>query len=431
MARGRWTLPWSLALLCFTLAAGTGALLRFAMFQGAPFGLALGDMRHAHSHLMFFSWATPPLMLFAGLTLASRGRRLPGATAVAVGAAVGGLIAYPPFLLSGYGYLPLFGRELPLSMMASGLNGLPWYAFALCWLIGSWRLPRNLPLRLIDGAILMLLVASAGAALLALSGVSGTLTPGKMAAFVDLFLTAFADGWFGLGVLAALALVIERRLGAAPRAGAALGLPAWLLAGGLAVRSLARLFRDAFAVSDVGWLVALAGAVAALAWLWLVIALWSRLENAAADGRPAKDAGDDPQASWLARASLALLGLKAVVELALSVPAADAWLTSQGAHVLLLHAFLLGAVSLGIVAAARLLLTSQAFAPALLLALAVLVMVLALVPLTALWPSAWTGPWVLRAAAYSSLGPPAVALLALAWLLWGRPGTATTSRSSA
>lgn len=439
MSRTRWLAPWSLALVCFALAAGTGALLRFAMYQGAPFGLALGDIRHAHSHLMFFSWATPPLMLFAGLALAARGRRLPAATALAVSAAVCGLIAYLPFLLSGYGYLPLFGRELPLSMMASGLNGLPWYAFALCWLLGSWRLKRDLSLRLMDGAVLMLLVASAGAALLAQAGVSGTLTPDRMAAFVDLFLTAFADGWFGVGLLAALTLVLEAPAGARTTqgAGAQLGTVAWLLAGGLAVRSLARLFQDAYAVSGIGWLVALSGAVAAAAWLWLVIALWSRLEEAAANGRLGEGAPGDAQALWLARASLALLGLKAVVELALTTPAADAWVTSQGLHVLLLHAFLLGAVSLGIVAAARLLLARHAFVPATWFALAVLVMVVALVPLTGLWPSALTGPWVLRAAAFTSLGPPAVAVLALASLLWrrGRPPevtpAATSSRSSA
>src|SRR5690606_34983923 len=184
----------------------TGAALRFSFLYGLPWNLRFDDLRHAHSHLMFFSWATPVLMLVAAEATRRAGGRLPGGGLVAILAGLAGLLAYLPFLLSGYRLMPVAGRELPLSMMASVLNGLVWYLFAVLYLVGTWRLTRHPALRLLDGAVVLLLVSSAGAVLLATSGISGTATPVTTAAFVDLFLTLFADGWFGLGVLAALVL---------------------------------------------------------------------------------------------------------------------------------------------------------------------------------------------------------------------------------
>src|SRR5690606_25780622 len=168
---------WRLALFSLLLAMLTGAALRFSFIYGLPGGLRFQDVRHAHSHLMFFSWATPVLMLVAAAAVRRAGGRLIGAGACAMAAAVAGLLAYPPFLLSGYRLLSLAGRELPVSMMASGLNGALWYLFAALYLARSWRLARDPALRLLGGAVVLLLVSSLGAVLLAVSGISGTATP--------------------------------------------------------------------------------------------------------------------------------------------------------------------------------------------------------------------------------------------------------------
>src|SRR5690606_1433652 len=96
-------LAWRLALASFTLAALTGAFMRFGLYLGFPAGLRFGDVRHAHSHLMFFAWATPALMLCAHHALKDAGRRMPGGVKTAIAAALAGLLAYVPFLLSGYG----------------------------------------------------------------------------------------------------------------------------------------------------------------------------------------------------------------------------------------------------------------------------------------------------------------------------------------
>src|SRR5690606_15833223 len=96
---------------------------------------------------------------------------------------------------------------------------------------------RTPALRLMDGAVVMLLVSTFGVFLLMTEGMSGTSTPASVAANADFFLTLFADGWFGLGLLSALVLT---RFGAGRGASRAFmsgfGTGAWLLAAGLAAR---------------------------------------------------------------------------------------------------------------------------------------------------------------------------------------------------
>jgi len=45
-----------LSLLSFILAAAPGALFRYGLIYSLPEALELGNIRHAHTHLMFFNW---------------------------------------------------------------------------------------------------------------------------------------------------------------------------------------------------------------------------------------------------------------------------------------------------------------------------------------------------------------------------------------
>lgn len=406
---------WRLALLSLLVAMITGTALRFAFIYGLPWGLRFEDVRHAHSHLMFFSWATPVLMVVAAEAVRRAGGRLTGAVACAIAASLAGLLAYTPFLLSGYRLLPMAGRELPLSMMASGLNGLVWYVFAALYLIGSWRLTRNPALRLLDGAVVLLLVASLGAVMLAVTGVNGTATPTSTTAFVDLFLTLFADGWFGVGVVAALVLThFEGRARSTPRFGAAV----WLLTLGLAVRSLARVATDAYGVPGLD-LVERAGAlVAAAGWAYLALSLVGRRsaprpsDSGVAAPAPVEPVVDPP-GHGVAVAAMWLLAFKAVVEAVIALPVGEDLVARLGLRVLFLHAFLLGAVTLGLVSAGRTLVSTRAFAPVRALAVSVVVVVLCLLPLTGVWPSSLVGRWMLWAAALSSALPALVVAYAI------------------
>ncbi|HET8986315.1 MAG TPA: hypothetical protein VFN03_11190, partial [Trueperaceae bacterium] len=363
---------WRLALFSLLLAMLTGAALRFAFIYGLPWGLRFEDVRHAHSHLMFFAWATPVLVLVAAEAVRRAGGNLAGAGACAIAAAVAGLLAYIPFLVSGYRMLPVGGRELPLSMMASGLNGLLWYVFAALYVAGSWRLTRNPALRLLDGAVVLLLFSSLGAVLLAVTGVNGTATPTSTAAFVDLFLTLFADGWFGVGLVAALVLT---HFGANARSTFGFGAAAWLLTLGLALRSGARVATDAYGVQGLDLVERCGGLVAACGWLYLTL---SQLTDRRSVPRPTESGVVAPVAPpsitdspgrQVAVAALWLLALKAVVEAFVALPFGEELFVRWSLRVLLLHAFLLGAVTLGLVAAIRTLLSPRAFVPVRTLAL--------------------------------------------------------------
>jgi len=400
---------WRLALASFTLAALTGAFMRFGLYLGFPWGLQFADVRHAHSHLMFFSWATPALALAADAALGTVGRRLPGGAATAIAAALAGLAAYVPFLLSGYRLLPVGDAELPLSMMASGLNGVVWYALAALYASGSRGAPRTPALRLFDGAFSLLVVSTFGVLLLMVEGMGGTSTPLSVAANADFFLTLFADGWFGLGLLGALACT---RFADGPRRG--FGLATWSLAAGLCLRSGARLAAEHGLASGLRWLEGAGGLIAAAAWLWLAYALWRR------------DVGGAGVGQVVARVTLALIALKAAVEVALALPAGEELVAREGLRVMLLHAYLLGAVTLGLASFGRARLGPVAWRGLGAFAVAVAAMVALLLPQTGLWPATLGGFWALPAAALSSLGPALLGGYALMASLGARlPGAAT------
>lgn len=60
LQRGRWI--WGGALVLFIVAGVTGVFFRFGVAYGWTGGLNLENIRHAHSHLMYFGWGTPLLM---------------------------------------------------------------------------------------------------------------------------------------------------------------------------------------------------------------------------------------------------------------------------------------------------------------------------------------------------------------------------------
>lgn len=396
--------------------------MRFGMFAGLPGGLLLGDVRHAHSHLMFYSWATPALMLLIGEAARRAGARFRAGAWCAIAAAVAGLLAYLPFLLSGYRLLAVGDSALPLSMMASGLNGVAWYAFALLYLVATWRTRRTTALRFADGAVVALIVASVGAVLLAVAGMSGAAEPHRLDAFVDMFLTLFADGWFGLGVLAALLLTVFADL----RAPARLAGLAWLLTAGLVIRTAARLAVDAYGVESLALVESAGGLLAGLTWLGIVVVLLAEARGATRLHAEVMPGGRGPTSAnrLVALGVLLLLAFKAVVELVLAIPAGEAFVAREGLRVLFLHAFLLGAITLACATAMRSLLGSAAWRWLVPFTVLVGVMLACLVPLTGLWPARLSGPWTLKVAFYSSLGPAAAGLLAL---LTSRPSAAAAN----
>lgn len=372
---------WRSTLLLFLLAAGTGVFLRFGLLNGFPGGLLFPDVRHAHSHLMFFGWATPVLMV---LLLKLTGRDGGKPVRFLLGAVLlTALSTFVPFLLSGYRFTVIGGRALPLSMIASGLCGMTWYAFLVLWLVRSRRAERRPTDAFFSAALILLLLSSVAAAALAPAGVFrwGPAVINSLAMF---FLELFAEGWFGLALIGiAYRLHPEVRFGSPAKTGL------WLLSSGLVMRCLA----DALLTNGIAGTTFFvhAGNLLAGSGMLLILAPLAALLRRRQFG--------------LWHVVWGLLALKGVFDLLFTVPALSALSDAAGLRVFYLHAFLLGAISIGLIAAARHVWGERAFSQPWLFTAAVLVMTASLLPISGAWPRAWTGRWTLVAAAWTSTLP--------------------------
>lgn len=385
---------WRLALATFVVAAGTGLVLRLVPLVGAMPGLEYADIRHAHSHLMYFGWATPLLMALIADGLQRRG--LP------VGAGSGRIVAttfavawasYLPFLVSGYEPIVLGEVRLPLSVAAATLNVAAWWWFA-AWYARSRRgLPGDAGGWLVDGAVALLVAASVGALARGVVGALGVTDPLALQAPIHAFLDLFADGWVLLAVLGvAWGAVAPTR-----------SLPRWVvptLVVGMVPTFLLTLSGDLLpgGVRAVAATTSIAGLVA----LGRVVgALWP-----ATAARPA----------W--RFVLVLVAVRLVAGVVLVVPAWASWALGGGLRVLHLHVMGLGVLTGGLVAAAadRDLLTGR-------LArhwrVAVTAVLASLVLLTDLWPATLRGSWVLYVVAAAASLP---VVAAIGSLVVGAPG---------
>ncbi len=380
----RWV--WAGALGCFVLAGTTGALFRFGLLTGLPAGLQFSNIRHAHSHLMYFGWVTPLLMALMVSRLPQLiGRPLTRRFGPTIAAALLlGLLAYPFFLLYGYSLAEIGGKRLPLSMMAVSLPGFAWYAFVWQYWRETRGVRRPFALQLWDAALIALVVASLGGVGRVGLVILKVSEPFWGEAMVHLFLDLFSDGWFILALLGLVYAVYPRAETAWARRGTALvavGLPATILLG----------IPSALVPEPLRLVGGVGGALVGAGLLLHVAALWPHIA-----------------AGW--RIPLAFLALKAAAELSLVVPALDHWGEATGLRIPYLHWLLLGFVSLGLVQAAweRWDVTTRASRAW--LTGAILALQLSLIPLTNLWPAAWAGRWALWLAAWAAMGPVVVAL---------------------
>jgi len=213
------------ALFALALAASTGVLLRFGMIYGMPaWALNFAAVRHAHSHLMYFGWVTLALMVFIWRALPGyTGRPLSRAVYWQLAAtSVFALLSYPAFWQNGYGLTQIGSAHLPLGSMVSTFNGLTWFWFVFLYVRATRGLnPRPLPVQLWDWAIMLLLLASLGAAGLVGLVFSRVDNPFLQQLFLHQFLDLFAVGWFNLAILGVFWWQLARAMGPTT-------LPQWL-----------------------------------------------------------------------------------------------------------------------------------------------------------------------------------------------------------
>jgi hypothetical protein len=379
-----------LALGVFLLAGSTGAWLRFGVTAGFPLGLQYTNIRHAHSHLMYFGWVTPALMVLILINLERLAPQpLPHAFQHIIHYTFGAaLLAYAAFLPNGYRPTVIGGLALPLSVMAAGLNVVGWYAFIWQYIKFTKGAPRTLTLRLWDAALTFMGLASLGGWGLPLLTLLQLEDPLISMALTHLFLDIFADGWFVLAMLGIIYTTVPTAANE-PRARRShelmiVGLPALFLLG-IPTHVVSGPLR---LIGSIGGLLVSLGLLGHLSVLWRRVA-----------------------ASW--RLPLFFLGLKAVTLLIIVIPAVAAWAERSGLRVPYLHWLLLGFVTLGLVTAALAEEPQSVARYQRWFVAAVVALQVTLLPLTQLWPVAWRGRWVLTAAAWGALAPVLVGLLML------------------
>jgi hypothetical protein len=367
---------WPVALGLFVLAGATGVLYRLGLTYGWTAGLDLVNIRHAHSHLMYFGWVTPLLFALVAAHLPTlTGRALPrsmrGVLIACFGAA---LVSYPLFLAFGYTPVALGSARMPLAVIGSSLNIVGWYGFVWIYARMTRGVPRTAPLVLWDIALTFLVLATLGAWGLALLKPLGIESATWASALTHIFLDLFSEGWLVLGVLGLAYAALD-----APPRWSARGVhwSLYLLLVGLPVTFALGMARSL--VPPGLMTVARLGSVAVgLGLLVQAVLLGRRLTRAE---------------RWLWGVPLALLAMKALAQLGAGI-LPDVWWGSQhGLRIFYLHLMLLGVVSLGLVAAATRVWGEDATRGRSLFYGAVLLLLASLVPLTPLWPVAWVGRW--------------------------------------
>lgn len=195
---------WQLSLGSFVLAALTGFLYRYGMLNPLHGFLDLVNIRHAHSHLMFFNWISPPLMAWM-VSLLGEQSDVPvdhkKYKTCLYTMLVLGLLAYPFFLLYGYRSTSIGSADLPIAAILSGIIMITWYWFAWLYYMDRKKAADTLPISIFDGALVALLISSLGAWGVSIFQFSGTHNPLVSSALTHFFLGVFTEGWAILGVL--------------------------------------------------------------------------------------------------------------------------------------------------------------------------------------------------------------------------------------
>lgn len=397
-------------LLLFSLAVFTGTLFRWSFIGNIPEMLEQGNIRHAHSHLMFFGWVTllPFLLLVYDIHYSSQA----SASTKVIYTLLGwlfwlSLATWPAFLLYGYEPMHIGASSLPVSVMLSGIIMLLWYGFVIYyWYCAS---SAKSPLRNVytDAAIILLLASSLGAWGVAAIQFLAPHSPLLAKASTHFFLTVFAEGWcmlFGLSIINALISGHEERHYKYTKTEYA----------GASLIALGSLFLFPYAMGQD---------FMTPAWIWIV-----RLATLASLGGYVM-----LLATWrsslltldlMERLPLLFLLFKIIMLLAALFIPAELWLGRHQVNIFYLHNSLLGFVTLVMVAYLRRKLRKiiPEVWPYILFYITVLLVWLSLIPMMPGFPFWALGTWIYTVAAYVSLWPGVISIL-LALLITIRYGS--------
>jgi hypothetical protein len=399
---------WSFAF--FIIAAFTGFLYRFGMFYSLPVELSLNNIRHAHSHLMFFNWVTPVPMLFIASYIC---RSVPAAASefkkTIYTILIIGFASYPFFLLFGYRSVPVGETELPFSVILSGLIMLAWYWFAAVYLKYKSRSKAGLPGLFYDASLLMLVVSSLGAWGVAVFQFGNVDHPLLAAAMTHFFLAVFTGGWCVLSAIGIIYHILEIKRSDLPDsllvAPIVLGVPL-TFPFGLPVELL----------TNQLLLIASFGAILVVVGLSANIYLLIKLKRV--------------RLTWWWLVTVNLLLAHVLMLFGGAVFPFILWIGEHGLRVLYLHVILLGFVSMTYLGAWHTLHQEMNKKGLKLFTLSILLLLLMLFFSSGLFPPVWLPSWNFQVLLWVSLLPVAAAILEL-FIHWKfDPGNGVTDSST-
>ncbi len=197
---------WQLSLLSFVIAAITGFLYRYGMIYPLPASLNFANIRHAHSHLMFFNWVCTPIMIWmtSAVLTPDQAKKISSFKRCLYVILFLGVLSYPFFLMYGYRPVAMGSASLPVAAILSGFVMITWYWFA--WLYYRCRksIKPNFSITFFDGALAALIVSSLGAWGVSVFQFSSVDSPLISTALTHFFLSVFTEGWAVLGILGIL-----------------------------------------------------------------------------------------------------------------------------------------------------------------------------------------------------------------------------------
>lgn len=323
---------WQWALFSFVLAGLAGFLFRLGFIYPLPPELSLDNIRHAHSHLMFFGWAALlPLYLIKldtipGYHVAFGARLMKASLWVSI---LFGLLSFPAFLLWGYNPVAIGSASIPISAIISGLVMIGWYGFMAGYLITRYFKHNYTPNVWFEGAMVMLFVSSLGAWGVGVTGIFqiGSTLFGKV--LTHFFLATFVEGWVILVLLGFIAKTLdmaEDDFVVSP-----------LVLVGLIVIGAPLTFPYGIEESMIDLNLSVAGRMGGfLVAEGIILFAYSVIKSR-----------KESISIWIW--PLIFLALKAIMQLIASVSPAELWLSDHGVRILYLHVILLGAFTTGMI----------------------------------------------------------------------------------
>lgn len=378
---------WQWAMFSFVVAGLTGFLYRLGFLVPLPFDLNLDNIRHAHSHLMFFGWASLLPLYFIKLDIVPGYHAAIGARLMKFGlwsVLVFGLLSFPFFMIWGYRSVPLGEATLPFSVIFSGLVMVGWYIFMIGYLITRTRKRGYVPNVWFEGAMVMLFVSSLGAwgvGLVEMLHFGGPLF-GK--ALTHFFLATFVEGWVVLvliGLIAKALNMSEDDLIVSPV----------VLVGLIAIGSPLT-FPYGIAESMVSLNLSVAARMGGvLVAEGVLLFVYSVIRS-----RKGK------LGIWIW--PLLFLGMKGLMQLIAAVSPAGLWLSEYGIRIFYLHVLLLGAFTTGVTVY---LMEGLEVAKGYFYGVvgSVSAVILSLVLMTTFWPAVLSGIWIYTALAVVAILP--------------------------